>query len=222
MRVLQPSALPEWAAGVTVAFCALDAGGEDESLLDAEEQARASRFRFPELQVRFRQSHAFLRRVLGEVLGEDPKSFRFVASERGRPSLPGSAWDFNLSHSGAWAALAVAKGAQVGIDVEVRRELRDMLEVSKLVFTPTEHATVAQAQGEARALAFFRGWTRKEALLKASGLGISEHLQTTQVTLSEAALVERVPAPMAGTSWSLCGLPAPAGAEAALALGRKP
>lgn len=201
-----------------MAFADLDAGAEDESVLDDGERARAQRFAFDELRRRFRQSHAFLRRALGEVLGVAPATLRFATGDAGRPSLAGGGPDFNLSHSGRWAAVAISPRGRVGIDVEVVRPMTDLWGVARSVFTPAECEVLAPLADAARVVPFFRGWTRKEALLKASGLGITRHLMDTEVSLSEHPLVLRVPEAMRHATWRLAALPRPDGTEAALAL----
>jgi len=215
---LPSSELPQWAQALWVGYVDLDAGGEDESALDDAERARAQRFAFDELRRRFRQSHAFLRRALGEVLGVAPATLRFTTGEAGRPYLTGGGPDFNLSHSGRWAAVAISPRGRVGIDVEVVRPLSDLWGVARSVFTAAECEVLAPLAEPERVAPFFRGWTRKEALLKASGLGITHHLMETEVTLGGAAEVLRVPEVMRRSTWRLAALPRPDGTEAALAL----
>lgn len=199
-------------------FADLDAAAEDEAVLDEAERARAQRFAFDELRRRFRQSHAFLRRALGEVLGVAPASLRFSIGDAGRPYLAGGGPDFNLSHSGRWAAVAISPRGRVGIDVEVVRPMTDLWGVARSVFTPAECEVLVPLAEAQRLAPFFRGWTRKEALLKASGLGITRHLMDTEVSLQEHPRVLRVPEVMRQSTWLLAALPRPDGTEAALAL----
>jgi 4'-phosphopantetheinyl transferase len=152
---------------------------DPEQVLSAEERRRAARFRFPEHATRFLVCHAALRRILGQYLGQPPESLEFVAPESGKPRLAGdSTLSFNLSHSRDAALIAVAPGLEVGVDVEAIRPDFAVDDVARL-FTSHERELLGRMDTPgARALMFYRLWTRKEAVLKAegSGLGGLEHL----------------------------------------------
>ena len=141
--------------------------------LPAEEQARAARFRQPDDAARVVLGRTALRRVLGVRLGCSPAAVSLVPGPNGKPVLPPESppWEFNLSHSGDWLLLALAWRRRVGIDGEAWRDL-GYATLAERAFAPEERAALAAAPAAERAATFFAVWTRKEALLKARGLGL--------------------------------------------------
>lgn len=147
-----------------------------DAWLSEQERARAARFRFPHLQQRYRATRVALRSLLGQRLGIDPPTVRFVRDARGKPRLDpahGSPLHFNLSHSEGVAWIAIAE-QPLGVDLEIldrRIGLLDSLSVR--VSAPAERS-ILQALPEALQLpGFLLMWTRKEAVLKGWGLGIA-------------------------------------------------
>jgi 4'-phosphopantetheinyl transferase len=157
-----------------------------QSILDAEERARAARFLREMDRQRFVASHAALRLVLGQALALPPRSIRFAKAPTGRPYLLGcgeDAPDFNLSHSGDHALIGLVRGARVGVDVEVWRPLPDALRIARAHFATDEIAALTALPAAATAAAFFSLWTRKEAVVKAIGGGLSLPLSDFSVTV---------------------------------------
>ncbi|WP_086824680.1 4'-phosphopantetheinyl transferase superfamily protein [Allokutzneria sp. NRRL B-24872] len=107
------------------------------------------------------------RAMLHSVLGTS----EIVREESGRPRVVGGP-DFNLSHSGEIAVLAVSWERRVGVDVERHREL-DHLGMAARVLLPQEHARIAALPQRDQAAEFFRYWTVKEAYVKVTGQGLS-------------------------------------------------
>jgi 4'-phosphopantetheinyl transferase len=138
---------------------------------DAERE-RAARFYRPEDGERYLFAHGTLRLVLADYLRCDPLALRFGVDANGKPLLEAADIQFNLSHSGALALIAVAWSRQVGVDVEQLRPMPDLESVAARVCTPGELATLAGLAQAQRERAFFAMWTRKEALAKATGEGI--------------------------------------------------
>lgn len=151
---------------------AADAGDTALALLTDDERARAARFVFDTHRRRFIACRAWLRRRLGERLGRDAATLRFEYGPAGKPSLGGDALRFNVSHSDRYALLAVAQAAEVGVDIERVRPLADMDAVAARVFSAAERDALARVPAGRKAEAFFAGWTRKEAYIKARGQGI--------------------------------------------------
>jgi 4'-phosphopantetheinyl transferase len=106
------------------------------------------------------------------VTGRDPGALEFRTGDHGKPYLPGGP-AFNVSHSGEWWLLGWAEGGRVGVDVEVARQLDDLEAVARRSFHPEEFARVMARTGSERSAAFFRVWSRKEAFIKAVGLGLA-------------------------------------------------
>ncbi len=149
---------------------------EAARLLEAGERQRAGRFRFPKDQDRFVLARAFLRRVLAEYEQRPPVRLEFATTQRGKPNLAGPAQHhlgFNLSHTAGLAVCAVSRGRPLGIDVERLRPEIDTELVGEVALTQSERQRLRVLPRAQRKSAFFRLWVRKEALVKAIGLGLS-------------------------------------------------
>lgn len=153
------------------------ASAEQLRTLSSDEVARAARFVFPRDRRRFEAAHCALRFLLAQELGTDAAALAFDAGAQGKPVLTGAGGPaFNLSHSGDVALLALATDASVaaiGVDVEIDDEQRHSDALAARVFTPAELAQYRATAPQERGRAFLRGWTRKEACLKAAGTGLS-------------------------------------------------
>ena len=149
------------------------------AVLSAEERAIAAGFRHPADGLRSAVTRAALRILLGAELGVAPDSLGFVRSERGRPALARSDLDFNVSHSGDHALIALSRRRRVGVDVELRRVDWDWSPLGRLALGVEDRRHVdAEHQATWRADVFYAVWTAKEALLKAEGSGIAAGLET--------------------------------------------
>jgi 4'-phosphopantetheinyl transferase len=192
------------------------------ALLNDSQRRRADRFRFDRDRLRHVLTHGVVRQVLGQALGLPSAGLRFVTGPQGKPALAAGApadLRFNLAHAGDWLYLALALGREVGVDVERQRpEIVDDL-LPSLDFTAAERAWIGACTGPARALAFFRAWSRKEAAIKAWGAGLSLPLGSFDVTPGPAGFAPlRAPAGLAAaaSAWTIGDLPAPDGYSAAL------
>ena len=183
---------PSLGAGEVHAWCFdLDAacadGGAEAAGLSVDERTRAERFHFARDRVRFLRGRAALRHLLAGYAGREPHALVFAQGAHGKPALPGTGLEFNLSHSGGCAVLAVTRGRRVGVDMERIRAERATLAVARRFFAPAEAAAVAAATPAERPLTFFRCWTRKEAYVKARGEGLSLPLDRFEVPLGPDA-----------------------------------
>ena len=152
-------------------------------LMSAAEQARALRFVKEADRRSFTAAHGGLRLLLGTALAMEPRSFAFEAGRYGKPALASGAVQFNMSHSGGIVLIALADGMPIGADVEMVRPLPDRDEIVRRYFHPGEVADLAALEeGSAAPLAFFRCWSRKEAVVKALGLGMSLDLHRYRVS----------------------------------------
>jgi len=171
---LPPGEVHVWRAELDVAAKTL---AELRELLDEAERARADRFLRAEDRLRFTAARGLLRRLLGWYLQTPPQKIRFAYGPQGRPELadpaPGAGLRFNLSHSGEIVLIAFARDRAVGVDVEALRAPVDEAALARRYFRPEESARLAALPEAQRRREFFRMWTRKEALLKAKGLGVS-------------------------------------------------
>lgn len=159
------------------------------SVLSVEESDRARRFipeRERELYV---TAHGLLRLLLGAAVGEAPGSLRFASGPWGKPYLVHPAARrssaglpaFNIAHSGERVLLAFCANGAVGVDVERHRKLSDALDIAERFFSPREASVVRALHGGERDDAFFRIWTRKEAVVKAAGLSVATHSREAEV-----------------------------------------
>lgn len=195
-----------------------------EDSLSADERQRASRFHFDVDRDRYIVAHASLRGILSRYLQCEPSELKFSANEYGKPSLIRSNdfsrsvksatevattndIEFNLSHSGDFALIAVARGRKVGVDVELIREGIELEDLARRNFSQAENQELMALPVEQRPLGFFNCWTRKEAYIKAQGLGLSMPLDSFDVSLGEpAALKATRPDENESARWSLHSL----------------
>ena len=169
----------------------LDAAAADNgaamTILAADERARAARFHFERDRERFIAGRARLRRLLASYLDRAPAELVFAFGRHGKPALENSGIEFNLSHSGGCALIAMARGRPVGVDVERIRGDFACEDIARRFFAPAEVDQLATLAPEAYATGFFRCWTRKEAYVKARGDGLTLELDRFEVPLDPAA-----------------------------------
>lgn len=159
------------------------------AILSAEEAARAERFVRGEDRDRFAASHAALRLILGRILGRDPRTLAFGTGPWGKPELHEelvAQLHFNLSHSGAQALVAVSATTQIGVDLELMRPMTDALRIARAHFAPGEVAALEACDPGTLQFAFHACWTRKEAVVKALGTGLSMRLDRFAVSIPPA------------------------------------
>jgi 4'-phosphopantetheinyl transferase len=194
-----------------------------EGCLSLDERERAARFVFPRDRNRFVAGRAFLRLLLAQYLATDPASLRFRYGPHGKPALADdrSGVAFNLAHSNSLAVCALARGGELGVDVERVRPIPDADGVARSFFSPRESAELASVPEPERHRAFFDGWTRKEAFLKALGDGLARPLDSFDVTLKPGdppRLLRTVGDPEEAGRFSLHSLEPEAGYVAAIAV----
>lgn len=149
------------------------AASHGEALLSDEERARAARFVFERDRMRFVAAHGALRSILARYLDAGPCDLVFVLGRENKPILIDVPLAFSLSHSEDIALIAVASHGEIGVDVEVVREMRDAHALAQRHFNPTECTQLANVDSDDYDRAFLAGWTRKEAVLKAIGAGLT-------------------------------------------------
>jgi 4'-phosphopantetheinyl transferase len=193
----------------------------DLEILSAAERARCERFVRPADRVRFAVTHAAVRRVLAGYLGTGPAEIRFGRvrccgcgdAGHGPPRIDWPATDlaFSLSRSADHWALAVGRGRPLGVDIEVPRAV-NVTELAGACLTQAEQDCLAAAPEPDRPRLFYRCWTRKEAVLKACGLGLAgpmSALDTQPGTTGPAEVAHACPA--GPGRWLVQDLPVPTG-----------
>ena len=181
-------------------------------LLTDEERRRADRFVSPLDRRRFAVGRGRLRVILGRYLDQDPESIRFAHNPQGKPSLESGPLRFNLAHSGSLVLFALTLGRELGVDIEAIRPDFGGEAIARRFFAPGEVASLLSLPPGDRTLAFFQGWTRKEAYIKAQGQGLSMPLDEFEVEIRPgcpARLVATRPDPLEAARWTLIELPMP-------------
>jgi 4'-phosphopantetheinyl transferase len=154
------------------------------ALLSPDELERASRYRFPLHRDHFIAGRGYLRELLAGHIGQPPETIQFKLSRYGKPEVEGI--HFNITHSDHHLLIAVAQDP-VGIDLEIKRAIPELEGLASNVLSERELAFWPQAP---RIDSFLALWTRKEALLKGVGLGITEHLKNVSVYFETTARIE--------------------------------
>jgi 4'-phosphopantetheinyl transferase len=192
--------------------------------LDAAERGRAARFYFARDRRRFVVRRAVLRDLLGRYLGCEADAVCLSHTAQGKPFVepqekPGGL-RFSCSHSADSALIALARGREIGVDLEFHRPMPDADELAREHFSPMETAEFAKAPTALKEKVFFDCWTRKEAFVKAVGVGLAFPLNRFSVSLlpnQPAALLRVEDDPEAAERWSLRTLDVGPHCSAALA-----
>jgi 4'-phosphopantetheinyl transferase len=201
--------------------------GPYRAVLAPDEQAKARRFRLPELEAAYVVAHGAMRSIIAAYERVHPDALRFGTTESGKPTLLSSTTsgrlEFSLSHSGDLALLAVTRDRAVGIDIEQWNADLDHFHVAERCFSPAElHALRSLAGNRERVVeGFYSAWSRKEAYLKATGQGVSHGLDHFDVSLGSsepAALIADRLDSSAPSRWKMFALTAGARYSAALAV----
>jgi 4'-phosphopantetheinyl transferase len=155
------------------------------SLLSPDERTRARHFRFERERRRFVVGRGILRTILGRYLNLPPEKLQFKYETSGKPALAGkTSLHFNLAHSGDLALYAFTRERELGIDLEEIHPVADVQQLVEQFFSPIERAELAALPPDRMLEAFFSGWTRKEAYLKARGIGLTYPLDQFSVSMA--------------------------------------
>ncbi|RJQ87079.1 4'-phosphopantetheinyl transferase family protein [Amycolatopsis panacis] len=152
-------------------------------LLDDIERGRFEAYRQEIDRRRFLTGRVLAKTLTAQRLGGEPESVRFDSTcedcgkPHGRPRVPGADLVLSISHSGELIGLAATDGVPVGLDVETSNRKAEASLV-EYALSPAEQQAVAGLSDEERAAAFFVYWTRKEAVMKATGKGLKIPLQS--------------------------------------------
>lgn len=198
------------------------------AVLSPDELERAGRLVFALHAGRFTVARGALRCILAAYLRVPPASLRFDYGVQGKPALAGEpGLSFNLSHSGGLALVALAAGRALGVDVEGGEERASAAEIVRSHFSAAEQQEFDALPVAERPTAFRRGWTRKEAYLKARGAGLTAPLDSFDVALGPgrgpgSLLLATRPDPADAERWSIVDVDAGSACSAALAIAGPP
>ncbi len=180
------------------------------SLLSPDEELRARRFYFERDRNRFIVGRGLLRTILGNYLAMEPSLIEFSYGPYGKPALKTVFHDktlqFNLSHSNSLAVFIFSWDRRVGIDIEFIHALSSEDRFAEQLFSPRESALISSLSGEEKLNAFFKLWTCKEAVFKASGDGLTKPIDQAEILLTEGESVQLVSIdgdPEQAASWHL-------------------
>lgn len=149
-------------------------------LLTSEELLRADRFRFAVDKDRFLIAHGALRILLGRYLDRSPETVSIQRGGHGKPFVDGSPIRFNLSDTKDAVLIGFTLDEEIGVDIETMSRMVDHAAVTKHYFTVPEEELI-NSLGKNGKRKFLELWTRKEAVLKASGVGIMDDLRVLKV-----------------------------------------
>jgi 4'-phosphopantetheinyl transferase len=158
------------------------------NVLSGTEKDRADRFIHPADRVLFIATRGILRCLLSDATGIAAEQIQFAEGLAGKPYLSGHRGPhFNVSHSGSFALIGLSESENrpVGVDIERMHFTGDELNVAQSHFSAAEYRALLGLEQEPMLCSFYKIWTCKEAVLKACGAGISEHLKSVTVALNK-------------------------------------
>lgn len=198
-----------------------------EMLLSDDERERAAQFAVAAARRRFVVARGATRVVFGRVLARHPRELHFAlrcaacsATDHGKPLIAGAEdeFDFNVSHSGDLVLIALGHARAVGVDIEVMRESIDIDRLARRALSAGERAELERLAPAERRDAFYRAWTRKEAYLKARGLGLAGGLDRWTIASDGSVTVAAAASDTAqGAHWRVRSLDVEPGYQAAVA-----
>ena len=153
------------------------------TFLSEEEKVRAGQFHFEKDRNAYIAARGALRSLLGQYLERPAASVEIILGEHGKPGLVGGDLEFNMSHSRGAGLFAFTRGREIGVDVEWMNPRVDVARLAKRSFSAWEYDQFTSLPEARKSQAFYSGWTRKEAFIKALGKGLSYPLDAFDVSL---------------------------------------
>ncbi|GGW39324.1 4'-phosphopantetheinyl transferase family protein [Arenibacter certesii] len=181
--------------------------GVMQERLTSDEKLRAGQFKFQTDQNRFIIARWLLRSLLSNYLELDFGEMILKYGEFGKPFFnTNQNIKFNLSHSGDMIVFGFVKNFNIGVDVEMFKSNFNVMDIALKFFSKKEVETLLTLPEYKREVAFYRCWTRKEAIIKADGSGMSFPLNTFSVTIDsddKAELIEMSNGDLNKEKWRL-------------------
>jgi 4'-phosphopantetheinyl transferase len=167
------------------------------SFLSIDERQRAERFYFDRDRNRFIVCHGLLRAILAHYIGTEPDCIQYIYGKNGKPALPKIPYNrdirFSLSYSSGVCLFAITRSREIGVDIEFSEGSLDFEKIIGNFFTEKERSFFRDLSKYQRKNAFFKLWTKKEALVKALGAGLSLLLNSFDVSLLNREIVKLPP-----------------------------
>ena len=160
------------------------------STLSGDELVRANSFRDPLLRDRFIAGRFCLREILGKELGMPSSEISFSIENNGKPVVsnsPTHVGHFSFSRSQHYALIGYSASHRIGVDIERVRSFPDMELMAAEIFAERQLLEWQSLLPAEQPLGFFCGWTRKEAVVKVDGRGISDGVRQINVPLDDMA-----------------------------------
>jgi len=190
--------------------------------LDSIEQQRARAYLSGSARFEFVTGRAVLRRLLARLLGVPPGEVSFSIGKFGKPALAAahnSRLTFSLSHSAGWVLCALGWNRDLGIDLQRHAARMDHLALARWVCSPEELREIEGRVGPEQVASFYTCWCRKEAVLKALGVGLSFPVQSLDVLSQPGTVVlDGEAASLAQGPWHVRDLETQPGHSAAIAI----
>jgi 4'-phosphopantetheinyl transferase len=160
-----------------------------KSLLNTSEIEKVQRHRLPKAQHNALITRAFVRSVLSQYAPIKAQDWRFNTGPHGKPELQNPPIDlrFNLSHNDNLIVCAVCLNNNIGCDVESLSRKISIEAISKRYFSAQEYKSLSALPQALQQHRFFEYWTLKEAFVKATGLGISQGLESFSFSVGQAS-----------------------------------
>lgn len=189
------------------------------NILTPTEKGKTNQFKFAKLKHRFIISQGTLRFLLGKYLKIKPELIVFERNKYGKPYVKNlsTAIKFNLSHAHNLILFAFTLKHEIGVDIELARRNFPIDEISKRFFHADENQALLALPAKQRVAAFFNCWVKKEALIKAIGLGLFYALDKFNVDFSAHQSKVQIENLAKKSSWSVRKLSVPPNYLAALA-----
>jgi 4'-phosphopantetheinyl transferase len=149
--------------------------------VDATALVRALRMSDRTDAVWYLASHAVLRSMLASALGVSPNHLELTTRSCGKPGIAGDPLRFNMSRSGATVLIGISVSRDIGVDIEIQRRVPSLEGLAQANLSPSEYAAWLASEPLSRDRKFLELWTRKEACVKAAGIGNSLPLDRVDV-----------------------------------------
>lgn len=160
-------------------------------ILSEDEKEKTNSYQFRQHQTKYIITHGILRMLLAFYSNSDPEKLQYIYSSYGKPHL----WNnpeitFNISYSNEIGIFAFGFRQPIGIDIEYIRPMPDLQPMTDLLLSEAEKKHITNSSDLSGLNLFYKFWTRKEALVKAAGIGLSYPVRQISVSLEKEEVVE--------------------------------